>query len=66
MPPGALFLRQILHATAVEVLLYLTPFIRADILDSLVSSLNSTYLKFRLRHPDFQVGRWRGMEVGSS
>jgi len=54
MPPGIPSLRQVLHSTAVEVLLYLTPMHRAAILSSLVTSLNSVYAKFMLRNPDFR------------
>ncbi|CAL8470099.1 g9641 [Coccomyxa elongata] len=54
MPPGVRSLRSMLHATAVEVLLYLTPLHCHDMLQSLVTALNSQFAKFMLRHPDFQ------------
>lgn len=47
-------LPQVLFATVVEVLLYLTPLHRADILCSLVTALNSTFSKFMLRNPHFK------------
>jgi hypothetical protein len=52
-PPGIPGLRSVLHSTAVEVLLYLTPLHRAAVLDSLVASLNSAYSRFMLRNPEF-------------
>lgn len=55
MPPGVRSLRSMLHATAVEVLLYLTPLHCHDMLQSLVTALNSQFAKFMLRHPDFQA-----------
>lgn len=55
MPPGVRSLRSMLHATAVEVLLYLTPLHCQDMLSSLVGSMNAQFSKFMLRHPDFQV-----------
>jgi hypothetical protein len=57
MPPGVRSLRQMLHATAVEVLLYLTQLHCQEMLDSLVDSLNTQYRKFMLRNPDFSVRR---------
>ena len=56
MPPGVRSLRQMLHATAVEVLLYLTQLHCQEMLDSLVASLNLQYQRFKSRNPDFQVG----------
>jgi DDHD domain len=53
-PPGIPSLRQVLHSTAVEVLLYLTPLHRAAVLGSLVASLNSAYSRFMLRNPQFK------------
>lgn len=53
-PPGIASLRQVLHSTAVEVLLYLTPLHRAAVLGSLVASLNSAYSRFMLRNPEFR------------
>ena len=55
MPQGVKNLRSMLHATAVEVLLYLTPLHCQEMLDSVVSSLNATYTKFVARHPYFKV-----------
>ena len=55
MPPGVRSLRAMLHATAVEVLLYLTPLHCHDMLCSLVEAMNAQFSKFMLRHPDFQV-----------
>ena len=53
-PPGIPSLRQVLHSTAVEVLLYLTPLHRAAIMQSLIASLNSAYARFMLRNPEFK------------
>jgi hypothetical protein len=55
MPPGVRSLRSMLHATAVEVLLYLTPLHCQDMLGSLVAAMNAQFAKFMLRHPDFQA-----------
>lgn len=55
MPPGVRSLRMMLHATAVEVLLYLTPLHCQDMLDSLVDSLNLQFHKFQRRNPTFCV-----------
>lgn len=55
MPPGVRSLRSMLHATAVEVLLYLTPLHCHDMLHSLVTALNAQFAKFMLRHPGFQA-----------
>lgn len=55
MPPGVRSLRSMLHATAVEVLLYLTPLHCHDMLQSLVTAMNAQFAKFMLRHPDFQA-----------
>lgn len=52
-PPGIPALRHVLHSTAVEVLLYLTPLHRAAILGGLLMALNSVYARFMLRNPDF-------------
>ena len=38
-----------------QVLLYVTPLHRADIVASLVSALNSAYARFMLRNPQFQA-----------
>ena len=43
------------HATAVEVLLYLTPLHCQDMLDSLTTSLNATFTSFMKRNPAFKV-----------
>ena len=55
MPPGVRSLRAMLHATAVEVLLYLTPLHCQDMLGSLVAAMNAQFAKFMLRHPHFQA-----------
>ncbi len=55
MPPGVRSLRAMMHATAVEVLLYLTPLHCQDMLASLVAACNAQHAKFMLRHPDFQA-----------
>ena len=55
MPPGVRSLRQMLHATAVEVLLYLTQLHCQEMLDSLVASLNLQYQKYLRRNPSFKV-----------
>ena len=51
MPANLKPLRQMLHATAVEVLLYLTPLHCQDMLDSVVLSLNTVHAKFMQRNP---------------
>ena len=43
------------HATAVEVLLYLTPIHCQDMLDSLTISMNATFSAFMKRNPAFKV-----------
>jgi hypothetical protein len=48
-------LRTMLHATAVEVLLYLTPLHCQDRFDSLTASLNLQFARFSARNPDFRV-----------
>lgn len=53
MPANLEALRGILHATAVEVLLYLTPLHCQDMVNSVVLSLNATYAKFIARNPSF-------------
>ena len=62
MPPGVRSLRSMLHATAVEVLLYLTPLHCHDMLSSLVEAMNAQFSKFMLRHPDFQVSTGGGSQ----
>ena len=64
MPPGVRSLRAMLHATAVEVLLYLTPLHCHDMLSSLVEAMNAQFSKFMLRHPDFQVSSWGWTPLG--
>lgn len=59
MPSGVRALRSMLHATAVEVLLYLTPVHCQDMLDSLTMSLNATFTNFMKRNPTFKVGLCR-------
>ena len=44
-----------MHATAVEVLLYLTPAHCAAMLASLAEGMNRQHARFRLRHPNFQA-----------
>jgi len=53
LPPSAL--AQTLHSTVVEILLYMTPHHRADIINSLATSLNATYQRFLARNPGFNV-----------
>ena len=55
MPAGVRGLRSMFHATAVEVLLYLTPIHCQDMLDSLTTSMNATYSSFVKRNPAFKV-----------
>ena len=55
MPSGVRGLRSMFHATAVEVLLYLTPVHCQDMLDSLTNSLNATFTAFMKRNPAFKV-----------
>ena len=55
MPSGVRGLRSMFHATAVEVLLYLTPVHCQDMLDSLTTSLNATFTSFMKRNPAFKV-----------
>lgn len=55
MPSGVRNVRRMFHATAVEVLLYLTPVHCQDMLDSLTTSLNATFTSFRKRNPTFKV-----------
>jgi hypothetical protein len=52
-PPGIPALRGVLHATAVEVLLYTAEPHRARMLAELVAALNAAHAKFRLRNPGF-------------
>lgn len=52
-PAGSAAIRGTLHATAVEVLLYLAPAHAADMVRSLVASLNAQWARFSARHPDF-------------
>ena len=56
VPPGIAGLRQVLHATVVEVLLFLTPRHRERMVDAVVRSLNAQYSRFVARNPGFQVG----------
>jgi len=55
MPANLRPLRSMLHATAVEVLLYLTPLHCQEMLDSVVLSLNAVHAKFMRRNPNFTV-----------
>lgn len=52
-PAGSAAIRGTLHATAVEVLLYLAPAHARDMTRSLVASLNAQWARFSARHPDF-------------
>lgn len=53
-PSGSATIRGTMHATAVEVLLYLAPAHAADMIKSLVASLNAQWRRFSARHPDFE------------
>lgn len=53
-PAGSATIRGTMHATAVEVLLYLAPAHARDMICSLVKSLNSQWARFSARHPDFE------------
>ena len=66
MPPGVRSLRMMLHATAVEVLLYVTQLHCQDMLDSLVDSLNIQFHKFQRRNPGFAVSwlSFRAYDLG--
>ena len=55
MLPGVRSLRSVLHATAIEVLLALTPRHLQDMMDSLLASLNAQHSKFMARHPTFKA-----------
>ena len=65
MPPGVRSLRQMLHSTAVEVLLYLTQLHCQEMLDSLVASLNLQYQRFKARNPSFQVSHSLAVVAGT-
>ena len=54
-PTNVHALRQMAHATVVEVLLYMSPVTRQRILDSLTDALNVMYHRFVHRNPGFQV-----------
>lgn len=54
-PTNVHALRQMAHATVVEVLLYMSPSTRQRILDSLTDALNVIYHRFKHRNPAFQV-----------
>lgn len=49
------FLAQVLHATVVEVLLFLTPGYRDQMVAALVRALNAQITRFRDRNPGFKV-----------
>jgi hypothetical protein len=53
MPEGARNIRQLAHNTCVEVLLYMSPKHSQYIVDSVAVNLNSSYLRFIRRHPNF-------------
>lgn len=55
MPAGVRSLRSILHATCVEVVMYLTPLHCQDMLNSLVDACNIQFARFKQRNPDFKV-----------
>ena len=46
-------MRGTMHATAIEVLLYLAPAHASDMVCSLVASLNAQWARFSARHPEF-------------
>jgi len=46
-------IRSTMHATCVEVLLYMTPLHAQDMVDSLVAALNAQHARFVARHPGF-------------
>ena len=52
-PAGSATIRGTMHATVIEVLLYLAPAHARDMICSLVRSLNSQWARFSARHPDF-------------
>eukprot|EP00873_Tetraselmis_striata_P042671 jgi/Tetstr1/462935/TSEL_007883.t1 len=54
MPGGIRSLRSIIHQSAVEVLLYLTPLHHRDMTTSMSNNLNDVYLRFIRRNPNFQ------------
>uniref|UniRef100_A0A1D2AB48 DDHD domain-containing protein n=1 Tax=Auxenochlorella protothecoides TaxID=3075 RepID=A0A1D2AB48_AUXPR len=54
IPPGLAALRQVLHATVVEVLLFLTPGYRDQMVAALVRALNAQITRFRDRNPGFK------------
>lgn len=53
MPEGARTFRMLAHNTCVEVLMYMSPSHAQNIVDSVANNLNTTYLKFIRRHPEF-------------
>lgn len=53
MPEGARTFRMLAHNTCVEVLMYMSPSHAQSIVDSVANNLNTTYLKFIRRHPEF-------------
>eukprot|EP00892_Ulva_mutabilis_P006366 jgi/Ulvmu1/4100/UM019_0079.1 len=53
MPEGARSFRQLAHNTCVEVLMYMSPSHAQNILDSVATNLNCTYLRFVRRHAEF-------------
>lgn len=46
---------QVLHSTVVEILLFMTPRHRAEIVASLVASLNTAYRRFMRRNRHFKA-----------
>lgn len=55
MPPGVRSLRSMLHATCVEVVMYLTPLHCQDMLNSVVDGCNFQFSRFIARNPEFKV-----------
>ena len=53
MPEGARNFRQLAHNTCVEVLLYMSPTHAQYIVDSVATNLNTTYLRFLHRNPEY-------------
>ena len=65
MLPGVRSLRSVLHSTAIEVLLALTPRHLQSMMDSLIDFLNAQYAKFMARHPTFKVSFWADLLLQS-
>eukprot|EP00884_Botryococcus_braunii_P003989 jgi/Botrbrau1/13591/Bobra.0307s0010.1 len=54
MPAGVRSLRSMLHATCVEVVMYLTPLHCQDMLNSVVDGCNFQFARFKQRNPEFK------------